>query len=48
MAPGFPGYTCAMKIYSKRNALIGSLALFLGRRYARKKLRGASGRLRFR
>ena len=35
-----------MTIFSKRNALVGSLALFFGRRYAKRRMRAMAGRLR--
>lgn len=36
-----------MKIFSKRNALIGSIVLFFGRRYAKRRIHSMAGRLRF-
>jgi len=35
-----------MKIYSKRNALVGSLALYVGRKIAKRKMRAMTRRLR--
>jgi len=37
-----------MKIFRKRNALVGSLALFVGRKYAKRRMRGMTSRLRVR
>jgi hypothetical protein len=36
-----------MTIFSKRNALVGAIAIFFARLYARRKLRGVRGRLGF-
>jgi hypothetical protein len=36
-----------MTIFSKRNALAGALAIFVARRYAKRKMSGMTGRLRF-
>jgi len=35
-----------MKIFSKRNALLGSLALYVGKRVAKRKMRRVASRLR--
>jgi hypothetical protein len=35
-----------MKVFSKRNALVGSLALFVGRKVAKRKMRRMTSRLR--
>jgi len=35
-----------MKTFSKRNALVGAMTLFFAKKYAKKKMRGATGRLR--
>jgi hypothetical protein len=40
------GKRVGMKIFTKRNALVGSMALFVGRRYARRRMRGMTGRVR--
>jgi hypothetical protein len=37
-----------MKIFSKRNALVGSMTLFFGRKYAKRRMRGMTSRLRHR
>jgi hypothetical protein len=37
-----------MKMFSKRNALVGSATLFFARRYAKRRMHGIAGRLRFR
>ena len=39
--------TAFMKIFSKRNAVVGSLAIFAGRKYAKRRVRGMTSRLRF-
>ena len=36
-----------MKIFSKRNALIGWIALLVARWYAKRRMRATTGRLRF-
>jgi len=36
-----------MKMLSKRNALVGAIALFFARRYAKSKIGAVTGRLRF-
>jgi hypothetical protein len=36
-----------MKMFSKRNALIGWIVLFFARRYAKRKMARTTGRLRF-
>jgi hypothetical protein len=41
-------YDSAMTIFSKRNALVGSVALYVGRKVAKRKLRGVTSRLRTR
>jgi hypothetical protein len=37
-----------MKIFSKRNALIGSMAIFVGKKVAKRKMRSVTSRLRTR
>ena len=36
-----------MKAFSKRNALVGAVTLFFAKKYAKKKVRGMTGRVRF-
>ena len=36
-----------MSMFSKRNALVGAMTLFFAKKYAKRKMRGVTGRVRF-
>jgi len=48
LAAGTNGDFAGMTIFNKRNALIGSAAILFARKYAKRRMRGMTGRLRFR
>jgi len=43
---GGSGDRHGMKIYSKRNALVGAMTLFFARRYAKRRMHTMTGRLK--
>jgi hypothetical protein len=48
LAIGANGDFAGMTIFNKRNALIGSAAIFFARKYAKRRMHGMTSRLRFR